>query len=211
MRDGYGELRDDYDTPGLGPADLDDDPVAQAAAWLDEAVAAGVPQPNAASLATADSAARPSVRTVLVKRIDAGFVFYTNYRSRKGRDLAENPYAALSLTWVTMHRSVRIEGTIETTTAEDSDAYYASRPRGARLAALVSAQSDELADRATLERAYRRAAAEFPGDTPRPEHWGGYRLVPRRIEFWQGRRDRLHDRIEYRLIESGWATRRLAP
>ncbi len=210
MTERYEELREDYDTFGVDAGDLDPDPVAQAKAWLDAAIAADVPQPNAASLATADATGRPSVRTVLLKGIDRGFVVYTDYESRKGRQLAENPRAALSLTWVTMHRSIRVEGDVERTTAEESDRYFASRPRAARISAVVSRQSQEIADRRSLEHAHDEAG-RHDGAVARPVRWGGIRIVPDRIEFWQGRRNRLHDRIEYLRDADGWRVRRLSP
>ncbi len=211
MTDAYHGLREDYDTPGLEPGELTADPLVQIAAWLDEAIASGVIQANAASLATAGADGRPSVRTVLLKDIDDGLVVYSNYRSRKGHQLAENPWAALSLTWVSLHRSVRAEGLVERTAPHQSDAYFARRPRGAQLAAVASQQSSEIASRTSLEETYDATAARYPDVVPRPAHWGGLRLLPVRVEFWQGRANRLHDRIEYLREDDGWVQRRLAP
>lgn len=200
-----------YDTSGLHPEMLDIDPVDQARAWLDEAIVAGVRQANAASLATVSPSGRPSVRTVLLKGIDTGFVVYTNYRSRKGRHLATTPLAALGLTWVTLHRQIRVEGTVEKTSTAQSDAYFASRPRGAQIAAAVSNQSEHLESRAALEARYVDMAEHAPASVARPPHWGGYRIIPDLVEFWQGRRNRMHDRIEYRRSEDGWLRQRLSP
>ncbi|HEX9855258.1 MAG TPA: pyridoxamine 5'-phosphate oxidase [Acidimicrobiia bacterium] len=205
------DLHDDYDTPGLEASELGADPVAAAAGWLQEAIDAAVPQANAMSLATADATGKPSVRTVLLKEVDTGFVFYSNYRSRKGDELEQNPHAAGSLTWVTIHRQVRFAGPVERVDDAMSDAYWATRPRGAQIAAAASDQSRGLSSRAELERRVADLEARHPGAVPRPADWGGYRIVPRRIEFWQGRRNRLHDRIEYRRDGGIWSARRLAP
>jgi pyridoxamine 5'-phosphate oxidase len=171
-----------------------------------------VAQPDAMSLATTSND-RPSVRTVLLKSFDtAGFVFYTNYESRKGRELAHNPRAALSFAWLEIHRQVRIEGTAERLTPDESDAYYATRPRGAQLAAGISRQSEVISEGGLLESAFAAAAEKFQGgEIPRPEHWGGFRLQPEEFEFWQGRPDRLHDRIRYRWEDSTWVKERLSP
>lgn len=204
--------RSEYSGPGLDPDTMAENPVVEFAGWFQAAQDAGLPQPNAMSLATA-TADRPSVRTVLLKGFDdAGFVFYSNYESRKGHDLATNPQAALSLTWLEMHRQIRIEGPVAQVTAEESDEYYASRPRGAQLAAGISRQSEVIADRRQLESAFAAADAKFQdGAIPRPPHWGGYRLLPQVVEFWQGRPDRLHDRIRYRLRNNAWVKERLSP
>ena len=188
------------------------DPVVEFERWFRAAQDAGLPEPNAMSLATV-AGDRPSVRTVLLKRFDeSGFVFFTNYESRKGRELAANPQAALCFTWLELHRQVRIEGTVGKVSVEDSDAYYASRPRGAQLAAGISRQSEVVSDRNMLERAFAAAKEKFgDGEIPRPSHWGGYVLRPTRFEFWQGRPDRLHDRIRYRLEEGEWIMERLSP
>ena len=202
----------DYSGPPLDPAGMAEDPIAEFEKWLQAAEEAGLPQPNAMSLATA-ARDRPSVRTILLKGVDGdGFVFYTNYESHKGQDLKDNPKAAISFTWLDLHRSVRVEGTVTEVTAEESDEYYATRPRGAQLAAGISRQSEVIADRAQLEGAFAAAEEKFAeGDIPRPEHWGGYRLKPEVLEFWQGRPDRLHDRIRYRWDYSTWVKERLSP
>jgi pyridoxamine 5'-phosphate oxidase len=191
---------------------MEPNPVAEFDRWFRAAHEAGLPEPNAMSLATV-AGDRPSVRTVLLKSFDqGGFVFFTNYESRKGRELAANPEAALSFTWLQVHRQVRIEGTVAKVAGEDSDAYYATRPRGAQLAAGISRQSEVVSDRTMLERAFAAAKEKFgDGDIPRPSHWGGYVLRPALFEFWQGRPDRLHDRIRYRLEEGEWIMERLSP
>ena len=211
MADDISQLRDDYETTGLDADDLGPDPLAEVRRWLDEAVLAGVPQANAASLATAASDGKPSVRTVLLKEIDDGLVVYTSYESRKGIEIAENPYAALSLTWVTLHRQIRADGAVERVSARQSEDYWASRPPGAQLAAAASPQSAVLAGRAELEWRFAQLEAAHPDGISRPDAWGGYRIVPERIEFWQGRHNRLHDRIEYVREDAAWTKRRLAP
>lgn len=204
--------RDDYSGPPLDPAAMAEDPIGEFQDWLQAAVDAELPQPNAMSLATV-ARDRPSVRTVLLKGVDGdGFVFYTNYESHKGQDLEANPHAAISFSWLELHRSVRVEGVVTKVTSEESDEYYASRPRGAQLAAGISRQSEIITDRAQLEGAFAAAEEKFAeGDIPRPEHWGGYRLKPEVFEFWQGRPDRLHDRISYRWDYSSWVKERLSP
>lgn len=211
MTDAYSDIRDDYDTPGMEPDHLDDDPVAEVRRWLDRAVGAGAPQANTASLATVAADGRPSVRSVLLKGIDHGFVFYTNYRSRKADQIERNPAVALSLTWVTLHQQIRIEGTAQRVERALSDAYFASRPRGAQIAARASRQSAELSDRAALEERFAAEEAAWPAVVDRPEYWGGFRIIADRIEFWQGRRDRMHDRIEYLAHGEEWRRRRLSP
>ncbi|MEX0657517.1 MAG: pyridoxamine 5'-phosphate oxidase [Egibacteraceae bacterium] len=199
--------------PGLEPADLHAEPAVQVQTWLDAARAAGVVEPTAMTLATADAAGRPSVRAVLLKGLDAqGAVFYTNYGSAKARDLDENPHAALALVWPALHRQVRIAGAVTRTSAEESDAYFASRAPGSRLGAIASPQSEVIADRAVLERRIAEAAARHPDGLPRPPHWGGYRVALDRVELWQGRPDRLHDRLRYVSAPGdGWRIERLAP
>ena len=180
--------------------------------WLARAVAAGLPEPNAMALATADAAGRPSARIVLLKELRSGFVFFTHYRSRKGRELERRPRAAVVLHWQPLHRQLRAEGRVVRLPAADSDAYFATRPRDARISAAVSPQSRPIASRAELERRVRDAAARHAGrEVPRPPAWGGYVLVPDAIEFWQGRPHRLHDRIRYTRRGGRWSRVRLAP
>lgn len=201
-----------YDGPMLDPETMDDDPVVEFAAWLSAAEEAGLPQPNAMVLATADGD-RPSARTVLLKGFDQrGFVFFTNYESRKGRELDHNRHAALTFTWLELHRQVRVEGEATRVSSEESDAYYASRPRGAQLAAGISRQSEVILDRSQLNEAFAAAADKFAGDAiPRPDHWGGFRVRPEVVEFWQGQEDRLHDRVRYRIEGDEWIRERLSP
>jgi pyridoxamine 5'-phosphate oxidase len=183
-------------------------------AWYEEAVAAGLFEPDAMALATASPDGMPSVRIVLLKGIDdRGLRFFTNYGSRKGRELDANPRAAVTIHWATMHRAVRAEGAVERLDAEESDAYFASRGRESRLGAWASRQGTPIPDRATLEAAFADASARYPGDdVPRPEYWGGYRLVPDAIELWQGRPNRLHDREHFlREPGGGWRSERLSP
>lgn len=197
----------------LRPADLDPDPVEQFAAWFAEARDAGVALPETVVLATATPDAAPSARAVLLKGFDAlGFVFFTGYSSRKGRELEANPQAALLFLWP--GRQVRIEGTVERISAEDSDAYFRSRPFGSRVSASVSPQSEVVPDRETLEARAAALRAEYAGredELPRPESWGGFRLSPEEFEFWQHGDDRLHDRFRYRPEDGGWVIERLAP
>ena len=197
----------------LNEARVESDPVAQFAQWYERAQAAVKPLPEAAALATATRAGQPSLRMVLLKGFDAhGFVFYTNYRSRKGRELARNPRAALLFYWGESARQVRIDGRVERLMARESDEYFATRPRGSQLAAWASPQSTVVAGRGPLESRFAAFARKYPAAVPRPPHWGGYRLVPESFEFWQGGEDRLHDRIFYRRARSGrWRVERLAP
>jgi len=190
------------------------EPLEEVRRWYDEAVAAGLPEPNAMALATASPDGVPSVRIVLLKGIDhRGIQFFTNYGSRKGRELAANPRAAVTLYWQPLHRAVRLEGDVEQLTPEESDAYFACRPRGSRLGAWASRQGTPIPGRSALEDALADAEARFPGeDVERPEYWGGYRLVPRAVELWQGRPDRLHDRVHWVRSEDGeWRSERLSP
>ena len=206
------ELRQEYMRAGLAEAAALADPLAQFGRWFEEAVAAQLPLANAMTLATVAASGAPAARIVLLKGVDGGgFVFYTNYLSRKGRELAAQPRACLVLLWSELERQVRIEGRVEKVAAADSDAYYASRPLGARLSAWASAQSEPVAGRAALERSLEEMARRHGAAPPRPPHWGGYRLLPEVVEFWQGRADRLHDRLLYRRAGAHWALERLAP
>jgi pyridoxamine 5'-phosphate oxidase len=207
--------RKEYDRGSLDEATVYRDPIRQFAAWYDAAVAAGIPEPEAMTLATATPDGRPSARVVLLRSFDArGFCFFTNYDSRKGRELAANPHAAVAFHWAVLERQVRIEGRVEQTTAAESDAYFHSRPSASRIGAWSSPQSRVIASRAELEALVARYAAEHPDESaiPRPPHWGGFRLVPERIEFWQGRPSRLHDRLRFERQAGGsWQLDRLAP
>ena len=206
-------LRKEYTRAGLREADADPDPTKQFRKWFDEALAADLHEPNAMTLATATSDGRPSARVVLLKGFnERGFVFYTNYEGRKGRELEENPYCALVVYWGKLERQVRIEGRASRVPEEESDAYYASRPRGSRLGAWASAQSTLVEDRDVLEERLRGLEEEYEGrEAPRPPFWGGYRVEPGEIEFWQGRENRLHDRLVYRRVDDVWNVVRLQP
>jgi len=197
----------------LHRADLLEDPTEQFLRWLAEAEAAGLVLPNAIALATADADGRPSVRHVLLRAADAdGFVFYTNRESRKGRELGENPDAAFVVLWRELDRQISVSGRVDRIDDVESDAYFATRPRGAQIGAWASPQSAVLADRTQLDRRVAEAESRFAdGDVPRPAHWGGYRLVPTSFEFWQGRTFRLHDRFRYERERDGWRLERLAP
>src|SRR5262245_27454283 len=200
-------------TDDLRESDADPDPVRQFQRWFDAAVAAGLPEPNAMTLATCTADGVPSARIVLLKICDErGLAFFTNYRSRKGRELANNPRAALVFFWPALERQVRVEGRVELVSADESDAYFASRPVNSRLGAWASDQSAVIPSREELERKQRELEAQFPdGRVPRPPHWGGYRVVPDVFEFWQGRPSRLHDRLRYRRVEGRWVIERLSP
>lgn len=196
----------------LRESELDRDPIAQFRHWFDEAAAAEELQPEAMCLATADARGRPSARMVLLRGLsEAGFAFFTNCNSRKAAELLANPAASLVFYWFQLQRQVRIEGRIEAVGDAEADAYFRSRPRGHQLNAWASPQSEIIADRAFLEARMREFEARFPGDVPRPPYWGGYRLTPDVIEFWQGGENRLHDRLVYRKTTSGWHIERLAP
>ena len=205
-------LRKSYERDELDEGRAAADPLRQFRAWLDEAFAAKVPEPNAMTLATVGADGRPSTRIVLVKGADErGLVWYTDYDSRKGRELAVHPFAALQFHWVELERVVRIEGAVERVDAAESDAYYASRPLDSRIGAWASPQSQVIESRAVLVTNAARYAAKFLLNPPRPPHWGGFRLRPDTWEFWQGRKSRLHDRLRYRLQDGAWTRERLAP
>ncbi len=207
-------LRREYADRGLDVADLDPDPLVQFQRWFEAAVAAGVPEPNAMTLATVDVGGDPDARVVLLKGVDArGFSYFTSYASTKGEQLAERPRAALVFVWLDLGRQVRVVGAVERLPAEESDVYYAGRPRESRLGAWASDQSALLPGRAALEARFAAVTARFAGsEPPRPEHWGGYLVRPERVELWQGRPHRLHDRLRYRRGDgAGWIVERLSP
>jgi pyridoxamine 5'-phosphate oxidase len=206
-------LRRHLATAALDREALADDPVLQFQRWFSDAERAQLLEPNAMTLATADAVGRPAARIVLLKGADArGFVFFTDYRSRKAHELKENPWAALTILWKELERQVRIAGGVERVGREESEAYFRTRPRGSRVGAWASYQSQVIADRAALEREVVRVEAQYPGDdVPLPPHWGGFRVVPDEFEFWQGRESRLHDRFRYARINGGWRIERLSP
>jgi pyridoxamine 5'-phosphate oxidase len=208
------DLRREYTLGGLRRADLGADPILQFKQWFDQARGAGLVEPNAMTLATVGKDARPSARIVLLKAVDQrGFIFFTNYASRKGLELAENPNAALAIYWAELERQVCVGGAVAKISDVESDEYFNSRPKGSRLAAWTSSQSEVIASRTVLERKLDEISARHPGDhVPRPPYWGGYCLAPDRIEFWQGRPNRLHDRFQYlKLADGGWRLERLSP
>jgi pyridoxamine 5'-phosphate oxidase len=208
-------MRRSYELSGLAEADLAPTWLAQLRRWFDDAVSGGIGEPNAMVVATVDADGLPDARTVLLKGLDEqGLTFFTSYGSAKGEQLAANPYAAIVFPWHDLQRQVRLRGPVERLPPAAADAYFASRPWGSRVSALASPQSQVLPSRAALEATRDELAARYPEgtDVPRPEDWGGYRLAPERVEFWQGRRDRLHDRLVYRRTDDGgWVVERLGP
>jgi pyridoxamine 5'-phosphate oxidase len=206
------ELRQEYMRAGLDEAQADPDPLRQFESWFADALRAKLPLPNAMTLATTAAGGAATARIVLLKGIDrGGFVFYTNYRSRKGREIEAKSSACLLFLWSDLERQVRIEGAVEKVGASESDEYFVTRPLGARLSAWASDQSESVASRQVLERALEDARRRYGDNPPRPPHWGGYRVLPQAIEFWQGRADRLHDRLLYERAGAGWKIQRLAP
>jgi pyridoxamine 5'-phosphate oxidase len=207
------DLRKEYTLKGLDAVEVSANPINQFRRWFDAALAAGVPEPNAMHVSTVTAEGRPDGRIVLLKEVsDAGFVFYTNYESRKGQELAARPFAALTFFYQSLEQQIRIEGRVEKVSTEESTAYFHSRPRGSQIGAWVSNQSHTIDGRDILEMRQQELEAQFADqEIPRPAHWGGYRVVPDAVEFWQGRPSRLHDRIRYRLENGTWLIERLAP
>ncbi|HWI39727.1 MAG TPA: pyridoxamine 5'-phosphate oxidase [Burkholderiales bacterium] len=205
-------LRQEYMRAGLSESDADRDPMRQFERWFEDALRAKLPLPNAMTLATVARDGAPAARVVLLKGVErGGFVFYTNYRSHKGRELDERAQACLVFMWSELERQVRITGRVEKVDAADSDAYFVTRPAGSRLSAWASEQSEKVSSRVVLEKAMAEAKARYGDSPPRPPHWGGYRVTPAEIEFWQGRADRLHDRLLYTRDAGNWKIERLAP
>ena len=210
--DSIADLRKSYERAELDESASLADPLAQFELWLQQAISGEIPEPNAMTVATVGADGRPSTRVVLIKGCDArGIVWFTNYQSRKGRELAVHPFAALQFHWVELERVVRIEGRVEQVDAAESDAYFKSRPLDSRIGAWASPQSEVISSRGVLVANAAKYGAKFLLNPPRPPHWGGYRLVPERWEFWQGRKSRLHDRLQYRSQEGAWIRERLAP
>lgn len=207
------DLRRDYSLAGLTEKDLAKDPFRQFEKWFQEAEGAKIPEPNAMVLSSVGAEGRPSARTVLLKGVDGrGFVFYSNYESRKGRELESNANAAAVFPWIMQERQVIVEGQVTKVPREESEAYFHSRPRASQLAAWISQQSRVISGRSILEDSYKELEKKYAGqEVPLPPHWGGWRLAPTSVEFWQGRRSRLHDRLRYRKLGDGWVVERLAP
>ncbi|MFO7828494.1 MAG: pyridoxamine 5'-phosphate oxidase [Bacteroidales bacterium] len=213
MKKKYDEIRNEYKNKKLSKKDVDPDPFKQFTVWMDEAIKSGVKEPTAMALATSGKNLQPSNRIVLLKEIqNGGFIFFSNYESKKGHQLIENPYGSLLFFWPELEKQIRLEGRIEKTSKEISDNYYLTRPAKRRIGAWASPQSREIPNRKSLEELQADYEAKFEGQPPkRPENWGGYILIPYTFEFWQGRPNRLHDRIEYYLDDNDWKIRRLAP
>lgn len=210
--DRIARAREEYECAPFDTADLAPTWHEQFGAWFDAATDAGLPEPNAMVVATADTAGAPSVRTVLLRGVDdRGLTFYTDFDSAKGRDLEANPHAAAVFSWVAIHRQIVIRGAAARVSAEESDAYWASRPRASRISAIASPQSEVVSSRDALDQVWRKLADDQQADLSRPAHWGGYRITPSSVEFWQGRPHRFHDRLRYRLAAAGWLVERLAP
>ena len=213
MEKDIANLRKDYSKAALDVQETAEDPIQQFRNWFEEALKAEIPEPSAMIVSTSTPDGRPSARVLLLKDITAnGFVFFTNYNSRKGQEIEKNPFASFTFFWSELERQVRIEGKLEKTDAQRSDEYFQSRPRGSQLGAWASPQSEEIPDRGVLETKEKELQEKFQGkEVPRPEHWGGYELKPNRLEFWQGRQSRLHDRIVYERTNQQWSRKRLAP
>lgn len=212
IRDEIARLRHEYETAGLDGPDMAEDPMTEFLGWLEDAIAAGVDEPNAFVLATVDADGTPSARAVLVKDVsEAGIVFYTGMSSRKSNAMRSHPVAAATFVWTPLHRQVRFEGGVAPVEDAVADAYFATRPRGAQVAAHASLQSSVVSGREELDSRFAALSESLPAEVPRPEHWGGWLLRPRVVEFWQGRANRFHDRIRFRLEGEGWIKERLAP
>jgi pyridoxamine 5'-phosphate oxidase len=206
------DIRKDYTLNGLDEKDINQDPIKQFKQWFDEAIESQIPEPNGMVMSTITPQGRPNSRVVLLKGLDErGFVFYSNYNSRKGSNIAQNAFVSLNFWWVELERQVRIEGRVTQVSAEESDVYFNSRPYGSKIGAWVSNQSEIIANRDILIQKQTDLEAQYPTQVPRPPHWGGYRVVADRIEFWQGRSSRLHDRLCYQLIDNEWKIERLSP
>lgn len=212
MDDQIAKIRSSYLSGELTEDELEKDPIAMFTAWMNDAVGKGIEEPNGMALATASAEGLPAVRLVLLRGFDTGgFVFYTNYDSAKGKDLEANPVAAATFWWSALERQVRVSGRVQKTSREESEAYFRSRPRGHQLSAWASPQSQPVNGREELQARQEEVEARFPGEVPLPENWGGYRLIPESIEFWQGRENRLHDRFVFQKVQGAWTVTRLAP